>query len=154
MHFRGRERMSNWDGNVCVRGGRIVGFTPVGFDNPTHSIEQSSRNEVRWHSVVAGGGAGVILELERGDRGILEIRTRQKNANVKLDALGIGGRRYRAGGVDLALSVTRLPDVNKVREVTLDRQPKELHKGDNPIWIKLVQEDGHRAWSSPVYVVK
>jgi len=29
----------------------------------------------------------------------------------------------------------------------------ELGAGDNPIYVKLVQEDGHMAWSSPIYVV-
>ena len=31
--------------------------------------------------------------------------------------------------------------------------PKQLGNGDNPIYICVVQEDGHMAWSSPIYLV-
>jgi hypothetical protein len=26
-------------------------------------------------------------------------------------------------------------------------------KRDNPIWVRVQTEDGHTAWSSPVYVI-
>jgi hypothetical protein len=29
-----------------------------------------------------------------------------------------------------------------------------LHKRDNPIYIRVTQEDGHMAWTSPVYLVR
>ena len=30
---------------------------------------------------------------------------------------------------------------------------RHLQRGDNPLYVKVVQEDGHVAWSSPVYLV-
>jgi hypothetical protein len=30
----------------------------------------------------------------------------------------------------------------------------DLRKGDNPVYIKVMQQDGHIAWSSPVYLIK
>jgi hypothetical protein len=33
-------------------------------------------------------------------------------------------------------------------------QPVRLRTGvDNPLYVRLTQEDGHQAWSSPIYVV-
>jgi hypothetical protein len=33
-------------------------------------------------------------------------------------------------------------------------QPVRLRPGgDNPLYVRLTQEDGHQAWSSPIYVV-
>jgi hypothetical protein len=30
----------------------------------------------------------------------------------------------------------------------------DLHEGLNPIYIQMIQEDGHMAWSSPIYIMK
>jgi hypothetical protein len=33
-------------------------------------------------------------------------------------------------------------------EIDLDRG------GDNPIWVCVTTEDGHQAWSSPIYFIR
>ena len=105
--------------------------------------------------MTSGAWAGVILELADARRGTLEIRTAQKDMTVRLKALGLKGRTVKAGGLGLQLQVYRLPDENKVREMVLPAyRPTGLKKGDNPIYVHVVQEDGHRAWSSPVYVAR
>ena len=151
---RGRERNAGWDGGLCVKGTRILGFTPVNFDNPMHFCERSGANALRWHSVTTGGWAGVILELD-DTRGTVEIRTEQKSITVPVKALTARGKTRKAGGVDLKLHVCRLPDENGVRGMTLDPfRPARLKRGDNPFHVHVVQEDGHRAWSSPITVVR
>ena len=32
-------------------------------------------------------------------------------------------------------------------------QPVRLRAGDNPLYVRLTQEDGHQAWSSPIYAI-
>ena len=152
---RGRERDAVWDGELRVRGGRIRGFTPVNFDNPTHSCERTGANSLRWHSVTTGGLAGVIVELADARRGVLEVRTALKDMTVPVKSLTTRGRTREAGGVGLMLHACRLPDENHVRGMTLDPfTPAKLRRGDNPLYVHVVQEDGHRAWSSPVYLVR
>jgi len=166
--YRGRGRMATWDGRARVRGNRILAFQPINFDNPLRRCEQAGDNELRWKSVTTGGWAGVILELAHARRGVLEIRTTQKDMTVPIKALGLRGRSVRAGGLGLRpstgsgrgelveprLQAYRLPDTNTVREMVLSPyRPPELRPGGNPFYVHVVQEDGHRAWSSPIYVV-
>ena len=33
-------------------------------------------------------------------------------------------------------------------------RPDQLHPGDNPLYVHVVQEDGQMAWSSPIYLVR
>ena len=49
-----------------------------------------------------------------------------------------------------------LPAVGGPCSLSFRYQPDwaDLHSGDNPILIRVVQEDGHMAWSSPVYLVR
>ncbi|HUT19133.1 MAG TPA: hypothetical protein VM366_08230 [Anaerolineae bacterium] len=44
-------------------------------------------------------------------------------------------------------------DEEEAREARFSLPLTALGPGDNPIYVKLAQEDGHMAWSSPIYVV-
>ena len=49
--------------------------------------------------------------------------------------------------------VYRLPEPEDQRETIDFSLPlNKLHSGDNPIYVKVIQQDGHMAWSSPIYV--
>ena len=66
------------------------------------------------------------------------------------------GRSFELGGVGKQISVYRLPPAGGSRSMTFDYKPadNELQIGDNPLYVHVVQEDGHQAWSSPIYVVR
>jgi len=150
---RGRERLADWSGFLRVRGNRIEGYQPINFDSPSRTCVQTRPNELRWTSFTSGGWAGVILTLTRARRGSLQIHTAQKDLNVELKGLGMRGRTVNARGLGLQLQVHCLPDENHVREMVLPAyRLARLRKGDNPLYVHVVQEDGHRAWSSPIYV--
>jgi hypothetical protein len=38
------------------------------------------------------------------------------------------------------------------REMEFELPLGRLRRGDNPIYVKVTQRDGHLAWSSPIYV--
>ena len=47
----------------------------------------------------------------------------------------------------------RLPDINPCLSMTVD-QTVPLHGDrDNPLYVSIFTEDGHQAWSSPIYAV-
>ncbi len=48
--------------------------------------------------------------------------------------------------------IARLPDVNPHTHLRLERTVPLRTTGDNPLYICVTQEDGHLAWSSPLYV--
>ena len=60
------------------------------------------------------------------------------------------------GGLDKRISLYRLPPADGPAHCEFSyRLPAgDCRRGDNPILVKVVQEDGHMAWSSPIYVVK
>ncbi len=149
---KGRDRMSRWDGCLKVNAGKIKSFDPVNFWNPDSLPVQTSSNELSWKSITTGGVSGLILELE-SDRGDLQIKTSQLDCNTLLASIGLNPIIYEAGGLRKKLEIYRLPH-NDVSEFTFRFMLEKLKNGDNPIFIKVVQRDGHIAWSSPVYLVK
>jgi hypothetical protein len=152
---RGRGRQVNWDGGLTVKGNRIVSFEPISFWNPEKRCEQMSDRQLAWQSLTTGGVAGVILNLEKPG-GSIEVSTIQKSFTVRAGELGIAGKSFRLGGVGKQISAYQLPPAGGQRDVSCEFTPtaKMLNSGDNPIYVCVVQEDGHMAWSSPIYLVR
>ena len=153
---RGRGRQVEWDGCLRVHGNQIAGFQPINFHNPEHVCRQSRTDELQWQSITTGGVAGVIVTLGRRGTGRLEVQTKQTSFTASVTELGIDGVAYELGGVGKRIAAYRLPAAGGSCSLSFRYQPDwgDLHSGDNPILIRVVQEDGHLAWSSPVYLVR
>ncbi|MEO1980553.1 MAG: DUF3604 domain-containing protein, partial [Fuerstiella sp.] len=152
--LRGRGRQVNWNGSLSLDAARIESFSTINFWNPEKTCEQVGSRELRWESITTGGVAGVILNVNRLS-GKLHVETSQRNLHVEISKLAVKGRQYGAGGIGKQISACRLPPANGPRDIrtTVRIDPEDLGQGDNPIYICVVQEDGHMAWSSPIYAV-
>ena len=152
---RGRGRQVTWDGHLRVLHNQIRRFETINFHNVEKQCVRTGKSQLDWESVTTGGVAGVILELAKPS-GELRVDTVQKSFSVRIDRLGVTGRSYDLGGVGKQISAYRLPPASGPRdlsfEFTLARS--DLRRGDNPLYVCVVQEDGHMAWSSPIYLVR
>ncbi|MEM9105346.1 MAG: DUF3604 domain-containing protein, partial [Pseudomonadota bacterium] len=52
------------------------------------------------------------------------------------------------------VKVYRLPEILEHRSMRFTTRIDIKDQGDNPIFIRLTQEDGTRAWTSPIYVYR
>ncbi len=148
---RGRNRMVRWDGELAVRANRILAHQPVGFWNPTlHPFV--SENAASWTSVTTGGTAGLILRLEDPSGGRLVVRTAQTSVEVDVANIDRAGKTWALGGLGKKIRVCRLPD-DAPLDYSVDLPIDGIGEGENPIYVRVLQEDGHMAWSSPIYVV-
>jgi len=151
---RGRNRLVRWDGSLIVRGNRILAYQPINFWNPTQQPSRPSRNRLEWRSVTTGGLAGLILDLERAGTGTIEIDTVQCHLKRRIAGIGLKPWARKVGGLGKQIQVYRLPDEQPSAEFSFSLPLRKLHAGDNPIYVCVRQEDGHMAWSSPIYVVR
>ncbi|MCG3148212.1 MAG: hypothetical protein PCFJNLEI_01655 [Verrucomicrobiae bacterium] len=58
------------------------------------------------------------------------------------------------GGLAKEIQVCRLPDRLRQHDFDCALPIGKLQRGDNPIHVRVTQEDGHLSWSSPIYLVK
>ena len=149
---KGRARMTEWDGHLTVRGNRIRRFTPINFWNPARAMTAEAPNRLTWQSVTTGGLAGVILELEHAARGTVRVETRQGPVEFPVREAGLEPLVWSFGGLRKQVAVIRLPDRPCTLRMRVQHTISDLRRGDNPVHVRLTQEDGHQAWSSPVYV--
>jgi hypothetical protein len=147
----GRARMARWDGGLELLGNRLVRATPIQFWHTDRPLERQGDAALAWRSVTTGGLSGVILTLAQPDAGTLRVATLQGHAECDIASLGHEPQIWAFGGLDKQIAISRLPASPK-REVRFSLPLADLGPGDNPIYVKVVQEDGHMAWSSPIYV--
>jgi hypothetical protein len=149
---RGRDRQVSWDGDLRVRGNAILGAIPINFWNPHRPLEKIGRDQLRWKSITTGGTSGVILTLEEPRAGSIEIETLERRVECELGSVGLEPMVWECGGLRKKIEIYRLPDQPQVREFSFTLPLTELRKGDNPIYVRMTQEDGYMAWTSPIYL--
>jgi hypothetical protein len=75
--------------------------------------------------------------------------------DVTLAELAAGTtREFPAGGVDLRAFMRRLPARDFARELAFDVTDPAPPAGCAAYWIRVTQEDGAQAWTSPVYLTR
>ena len=150
--IRGRARMVAWDGSLQITGNTIRSFQPINFWNAENPLKKTGRSRLQWESITTGGVSGAILTLGNNNNGDLILETVQRKVRVSIRSIGQKVRVWKCGGLQKKIEISRLPDIGGSRHLSFELPINKLRKGDNPIYIRVTQEDGHMAWSSPIYV--
>ncbi len=150
--IRGRGRRVVWDGTIRVDGAAIVSAAPYAFDSAADGIRRQTANEISFKSGTTGDTDGIDLTLDRAGRGTIHFESQVGSCQIDLTELGADKARFDFGGLDIGVCVERYPttltDVTSALTTAL-----EPPKGQTtPYFVKVVQADGHMAWSSPIYV--
>ena len=94
----------------------------------------------------------MIIDFKYPEQGVMRLETAQGNIVFDLTEQAYKPFEYKYGGIDKQVSIYRLPDELTETSMDLKIRVSKLKKGVNPIYVKVVQEDGHMAWSSPIYI--
>ena len=143
-----------WDGSATLSGNRILEARPINFFNRDKALERVGDNALEWRSHTTGNFAGFDAWLADAYAGTLKLETPLVKCGVPVEEIGLEDERIDAGGLDRALRVFRLPAENRHRSFAFERGIDLKETGDNPLYVRITQEDGHLAWSSPIYIYR
>ncbi len=149
---RGRSRIAKWDGSLCVDKGRIVEVRGYALDSPLERVWLADNQTVRWVSSTAGDPDGAILRLDSPQDARLTFTSPIVSFSFSLKEIREAPLTVNAGGLDLRVTVEQFPlgtGSNHARFSFLD---SAIPRGLNPYYVKVLQVDGAKAWSSPIYV--
>ncbi len=153
---RGRDRAYDWSGKAVLEGNQCVHVRPVNFHNPetplTHSTENSTTEVLAWNSITTGGLSGFIAELADPAAGELTISTADITKTIKIAEISTVGRTWTAGKLDLKLHVRRVTTTPGPMDCTVQYTLPLDQERDAALFVKVTQEDGHMAWSSPLFL--
>jgi hypothetical protein len=152
--YRGRGRQTIWDGGCTLDGNSVVRFSPINMWNLDKKIVQTAPGTLAWAALTTGGFGGFDAWLAEAHSGTLRIDTPLVKCEVPIADIGREDLVFNAGGIGRAIRLFRLPDENPERRLHLTRRIRLKPDGDNALYVRLTQEDGHLIWSSPIYVFR
>ncbi|MGH6917634.1 MAG: DUF3604 domain-containing protein [Geminicoccaceae bacterium] len=151
--YRGRGREVFWGGHARLVGNRFERARAINLfnaDKPLRLAADGSGIDV--DTVTTGNFCGFDLWLADAHAGEIDIVTDVVTTRIAIAEIGLEDFLVDAGGLGRRLRLFRLPDRNETWQMSFS-QPVRLRSGDNPLYVRLTQEDGHQAWSSPIYVI-
>jgi len=148
VRIRSRAKTADWDGTIVVTNGTITNFRPYAFDRRDQGVFRTSDRSLDVRSATSGDIDGVFLKVD-GDAPTITFSSRQATCSVPVEELD-GVRAIPAGGENLEVRFSRTRIGNRPRNLQLEFSDDD-HTGRAAYWVKVVQLDGHMAWSSPIY---
>ena len=152
--YRGRGRETVWDGHAELDGNSFEALTPINRYNLDKRFDQTAPGRIDWAALTTGGFGGFDAVLADPDAGTLSIDTALVKERVAVKDIGRDELVFANGGIDRRIRLFRLPDDNPHRAVTVERRIPLADDKDNALYARITFEDGHLAWSSPIYIFK
>ena len=152
--YRGRARQVIWDGDALVEGNRIESASAINFFNRDKTLDIEGDDRLRWRHLTTGNFGGFDLVLAGRDGGTLHLNTPLVKESIEIASITMEDRVFDASGVlPRRVRVFRLPDENNAFSVRFTQAIEAGGEGDHPIYVRVTTEDGHQAWSSPIYLI-
>lgn len=149
--YKGRGRLVTWDVAARITGTTVKAISAINFWNPDRR-PVSDQGCVRWSNVTTGGTHAVDLWLDDLDQGRLGFDSAQARFDLDLSSMQGGEHVVDCGGLGKRVRIQRLPDTPLPVSLDLSRQIDIPAGGELRLHARIVFEDGHMAWTSPIYI--
>jgi hypothetical protein len=150
--YRGRGRETHWDGHAEITGNSFEDVTAINRYSQDKRFERTGQSRLDWVALTTGGFGGFDAVLDDPMAGTLTIDTALVKETISIADIGRDEMIFANGGIDRRIRIFRLPDENPHRAVILERRIKLAPDRDNALYVRITFEDGHFAWSSPIYI--
>jgi len=136
---------------ITVSGARILAAEDFAIDRTSEGIQEWSADRVSWLSSTSGDVDGVILDLDAEPGGEIRFESGPISFCVAIDELTWEPRVFEAGGVNQKVRFWLIGPDRDQKSVEFSYRDTDPQPGLNSYWVRVLQRDGHMAWSSPVY---
>ena len=153
QNYRGRGRLVNWDCKAIFTRGNIRKFKCFNFWNPSRQPNKVNNNTLEWKTVTTGGSSGIDFWVTQDSlEGELIIKSNFEDIKINLSEINHKPKNYKFGGMDIRMSIQTLPEKLEKKDIFKNFYIKLKNLQDYRFYVKAIQEDGHQAWSSPIYI--
>ena len=147
-----RGRKQTWDGQLTVRGARIEEVTPFAFDHPQEGLIGCDGQRVCWTSEAAGDYDGLWLELADAENPVIDFAAEPLTVTQSLAGIEDGPAFVEAAGLGAHLRLQALPADGGPLDTRVRWTDSTPPAGVHAYHVRILQLDGHMAWTSPTYV--
>jgi len=151
--YRGRGRTTHWSGQIQFDEAHIQNISKINLWNLERAFRVEDDRAVVFEAVTTGNFGGFDVWLDQ-NAGSVSIQTELVSGRFDLEQVTEQETVLDAGGLGRKMRLYRLPQ--KLKQSSLHQTCSvAIEPGrDNPIWVRVVTEDGFVGWSSPVYVTR
>ncbi len=147
-----RGRFMRWDGGLQFSGGEMTGIQPLNIYTAKYGIDEWSATHAKWRSVTSGQEEGVLLDIEGPDDAVINFKAGPAVFSFTLGEARNGELRWDLGGLEQYVTASTQHTDGGTPDVNFEFTDENPGAGDQAYWIRVVQTDFHRAWSSPIYL--
>jgi len=151
VRIRSRNKTTDWTGRLAANGAAIDEFRPYGFAQEGQGMTRVGDGELAVRSVTSGNVHGVLLRLSK-ETAQLVFESAQGTFTFDAAEVGPEPRIFPAGGVNQQVRLSRFDPDARNDELRIRWVDTPAECGRSAYWVKVVQADGHMAWSSPLFV--
>jgi len=152
--YRGRFRQVIWDGQAEFKGNSMTRACGINFLNKDKTLDKTGGSLLQWKALTTGNYGGFDAWLEDRQSGSVNIQTPVVTQSVDIADIGYEDIVFDAGQLGRKLRLFRLPNENSHLAMTIRQDVDLSDKGDNALYVRVTQEDGNQAWSSPIYIFR
>ena len=148
---RGRGRSTLWDGRLSLSEARILASEPVAFVQNRDRFLESTESGISWSLYTAGDSRGFNLEFG-GEDGEMQIQTKHAELQGRIRNFLEKPALVEAGRLGQRIEVGKTPAMDGPWEARFEYIDNDAPSGLNTYWVRVVQVNQEKAWSSPVWV--
>lgn len=125
----------------------------MNFLNVDAPLLQDGPSKLHWKSVTARNMAGLDMIVRDAEAGEIKIVTGPASVTLAINEIQMQDYVIETGGLGRRIRLFRLPEQGSSTALEASLEVKLMPGRDNPIFARIIQEDGHQAWSSPIYFI-
>jgi len=149
--YKGRGRLVTWDVTARVTGAMITDVSAINFWNPDRRPIRE-QGAVSWSNVTTGGNHAVDIWLDDFDQASVGFESAQARFDLDLSSLSGCEHVVECGGLGKRVRLLRLPSQGLPSTLDFCQQIMIPQAAEARLYAKIVFEDGHMAWTSPIYI--
>ncbi len=146
-----RRRNTDWGGEIKLNKGKILSVEEFAFDLPWDGIIEKTDQRIRWSSMTSGDCVGIILKLEVSKDTRVSFKTNPAQFSFQLNQLK-EPLIVEAGNIEQKVEVSRISEQKTPHNVKFNYTDQNMKTGVNAYYVKVLQSDGEKAWSSPIFI--
>ena len=159
VRVKTRLKHADWSGMLAVNGGKILNAQTFAFDRHDQGLEMITPRLLKWESSTSGDIDGLLINIDSDENTTIHFHTDLIDFTIPVSEISEKEKIFNVGDVNLTLEISKVSDnyLENMDDLSnfsaeINCQDKNPEVGDNAYWIKVMQKDGHTAWSSPIFV--
>lgn len=150
---RDRNRYTLWDGGLTLSSGKILSVDALNMASDREKIVRQTDQEILWKSMTVGNTEGIVFYIDAPDDARISFKTSSTSFDFILKDIYEKDLHIDAGEVGQAVDITTLHYEGVNSSADFEFEDKNFFSGEHAYYVKVIQENFHKAWSSPIFVI-